>query len=117
VQEEEKQDIVIESENINSGSNNSNSESENIYSENEDDNSENEEFVTEDNSDSNSEDESDPDKELEVILRRSGSETRKVNDLLRNINVRICVCFLVSMGVFPMYMNMYVRVFFHGCRV
>ena len=46
----------------------------------------NEEFVAEDNSDSDSEDESDSDKEPEVILRRSGSETRKVNDPLRNIN-------------------------------
>ncbi len=37
--------------------------------------------VTEDNSDSEDEDKSDP-----VILRRSGKETRTVNDLLRNIN-------------------------------
>jgi len=92
VEEKEKEDIVIESVNSNadsnSDSNKSNSESENIYfnPENEDDNPENEEFVTEDNSDSDSEDESDPDKEPEVILRRSGRETRKANDPLRNIN-------------------------------
>ena len=42
--------------------------------------------MTEDNSDCDSEYESDIDKEPEVILRRSGRETRKVNDPLRNIN-------------------------------
>ena len=49
---------------------------------NEVDNPENEVFVTEDNSDS----ESDPDKEPEVILRSSERETRKAHDPLRNIN-------------------------------
>ena len=87
MEEKEKEDVVIESENNNSDNNNSNSESENIYfnSENEDDDQENEEFVAEENSDSDNEDESDPNKEPEVILRRSGRESRKTNDPL-NIN-------------------------------
>jgi len=77
VQEEEKENIVIESKNSNSSSNNSYSESKNIYSENEDDNSENEEFVTEDNSDSDSEDESDPDKEPEVTFTKKWKRNKK----------------------------------------